>query len=116
MEFKRVLAPRGMVVKVVPGPNYLKELRDILYTSSNKNAYTNDETKSLFKEHFHLIEEFNLSEVKELNQTELMDLIQMSPLSWHAEKERIDSFMNQDSAGITIDLDILYGIHKHARN
>src|SRR5699024_8950783 len=31
MEFKRVLAPNGLVVKVVPRANYLKELREVLF-------------------------------------------------------------------------------------
>lgn len=36
----------------------------------------------------------------------------MSPLAWHAKKEQIDSFLNQDSTGITVDLDVLIGV-KH---
>ncbi len=106
-EFKRILATDGIAVKVVPGPNYLKELRNALYT--NKNTYTNDETVSLFKQHFQLTRGLKLHYFKELNQTEFEGLVQMSPLAWNAEKKHIDSFLHQDHVGITIDLDILIG-------
>ncbi|WP_244943959.1 hypothetical protein [Siminovitchia fortis] len=100
-------------MKVVPRSNYLKELREILFTDKNKKTYDNDEIVSLFKQHFHLEENVKLSYVKELNQSELINLVQMSPLAWNSKKEQIESFMNQDSAGITVDLDILVGVTKH---
>src|SRR5699024_11957461 len=55
MEFKRVLAPEGIIVKIVPRPNYLKELREVIFTNSDKKAYTNGETISLFKQNFQLV-------------------------------------------------------------
>src|SRR5699024_11319603 len=55
MEFKRVLAPEGIIVKIVPRPNYLKELRDLIFTNIDKKAYTNGETISLFKQNFQLV-------------------------------------------------------------
>ncbi|MEI3610564.1 putative RNA methyltransferase [Pseudogracilibacillus sp. SO10305] len=110
MEFKRVLAPEGIIVKIVPRPNYLKELREVIFTNSDKKAYTNGETISLFKQNFQLVNNFRFSYFKELEQTELLNLIQMSPLAWNAEKEQIDSFLKLDSTGITVDLDILIGV------
>ena len=114
IEFKRVLAPGGIIVKIVPRPNYLKELREMLFTNRNKKTYTNDETISLFKQHFHLAERFKFSYFKELNQTEFINLIRMSPLAWNAGKEQIDSFINRGSAGISVDLDILIGVNKQS--
>src|SRR5699024_514502 len=96
MEFNRVLAPEGLIVKIVPRPNYLKALREVIFTNSDKKASTNGETISLFKQNFQLVNNFRFSYFKELEQTELLNLIQMSPLAWNAEKEQIDSFLNLD--------------------
>src|SRR5699024_12390600 len=93
--------------KIVPRPNYLKELREVIFTNSDKKAHTNGETISLFKQNFQLVNNFRFSYFKELEQTELLNLIQMSPLARNAEKEQIDSFLNLDSTEIKVDLDIL---------
>jgi|SRR5690625_1911659 len=114
-EFKRVLAPDGFVIKVVPRANYLKELRDIIFTDENKKKYSNDETVSLFKEHFHQVKQSKVSYSKVLKREELMNLVQMAPLSWNVEKERLDVFMNQGSPEITVDLDILVGVNGRAK-
>ncbi|HWO95459.1 MAG TPA: methyltransferase domain-containing protein [Bacillus sp. (in: firmicutes)] len=111
-EFKRILVPDGLVIKVVPRPNYLKELREVLFNSNEKKVYKNDETVSLFKKHFYLMDVFNLSYTKKLNRMELHHLVRMTPLAWSSDKARIDAYINQDSAEITVDLDILVGINR----
>jgi 23S rRNA (guanine745-N1)-methyltransferase len=115
MGFKRVLAPAGIVIKVVPGPNYLKELREAFFMNKNMQTYDNDDTVSLFKQHFDLVDHSKLSYSKELKQAELMNLVQMSPLAWNANKEQMDTFMNQCSSEITVELDILVGVNKHPK-
>lgn len=111
-EFRRILVPNGLVVKVVPRTHYLKELREALFDDSDKKIYKNDEIVLLFKEHFTLVDVFQLCYTKELNQTELMNLAQMTPLTWNANKKKIERFTNQVFSEITIDLDILVGINK----
>lgn len=111
-DFKRILVPDGLVIKVVPRSNYLKELREALFDDTEKKSYKNDETVSLFNQHFHLEDVHNLSYIKKLTQTELKNLARMSPLAWNSEKEQIDMFTNQSCSEITIDLDILVGINK----
>jgi 23S rRNA (guanine745-N1)-methyltransferase len=111
-DFRRILVPDGLVIKVVPRSNYLKELREALFDDTDKKSYKNDETVSLFQKHFHLADIFNLSYTQELTQTELRNLAQMSPLAWNSKKGHIDHFTNQDTSEITIDLDILVGINK----
>lgn len=111
-EFKRILVSNGLVIKVVPRKNYLKELREALFNNTNKKFYTNDDTVQLFQKHFDLKEVIPLSYVKKLNRSELEYLVQMSPLSWSAEKADIDAFLNRESSEITIDFDILIGLNK----
>jgi len=109
-EFKRVLTPEGILVKVIPRGDYFKELREVMYSGREQRAYSNDETISLFKQNFQFVHKYKVNEFKELKQAEMINLIQMSPLSWHAKNEQIDSWINRDFAGITIDLDILIGV------
>jgi len=110
MEFNRILSFEGIVVKIVPRSNYLKEFRKVIFSNSDKNTYTNTSVKTLFKEQFHLVDKVKLSFFKKLNQGELKQLAQMSPLTWNMEKEQMKSLINLP--GITIDLDILVGKKK----
>ncbi|MFD0869912.1 methyltransferase domain-containing protein [Paenibacillus residui] len=111
-EFKRVLVPDGLIIKVVPRPDYLLELRKAFFENNEKEHYKNDESAELFKKHFDLLNVTHISYVKNLNQEEMDHLTQMTPLAWSSDKMHMDMFKNQDSAQITIDLDILVGVNK----
>lgn len=108
-EFKRMLAPEGVVVKVVPGERYLHELRAFLYEESE---YSNEQTVSLFNRHFDLVQTKRVSYAKNLNQLDLANLVTMTPLAWKGKEEKIKQFMNQTSANITVDLELLIGRKK----
>ncbi|MBA4536163.1 methyltransferase domain-containing protein [Bacillus aquiflavi] len=110
-EFKRILVPNGLVIKVVPRPNYLKELRETLFENTKKVIYKSSDTAELFKKHFKLKAVYNLCYTKKLNQAEQINLVQMSPLSWNSERTDIDSFINRASSEVTVDLDILIGLN-----
>src|SRR5699024_12158224 len=84
MEFKRVLAPNGLVVKVVPRANYLKEFREVFIPETSNGMYSNDETVSLFKKHFHSVSHYQLCYSKTLNQEDLIHLADIPPLSCNA--------------------------------
>src|SRR5699024_5130818 len=114
-EFKRVLAPDGFVIKVVPRANYLMELRDIIFTDENKKKYSNDETVTHFKEHINKMKKSKVNYSNVIKREELMNLVQMTKLNWNVEKERLNVFMNQGSPEITVDLDILVGVNGRAK-
>jgi 23S rRNA (guanine745-N1)-methyltransferase len=108
-EFKRILVQDGIVIKVVPRPHYLKELREALL-KKGKNGIKNEEIISLFKSHFKLLDVVRLSFTKTLTNTDLKNLVQMTPLTWSSDPSRIDAFLNRESSEITVDLDILVGL------
>lgn len=110
-EFKRIINQEGLVIKVVPRPNYLKELREAVF--EHERQYTNDETVTLYKQHFKLLDVIPLCYTKQLNKEELDNLVQMTPLSWSADKKRMESFLQRDTGEITVDLDILVGMKKN---
>lgn len=111
-EFKRILAGNGLVLKVIPRQGYLRELREFLYRDEKKKKYKNEDTETLFMQHFHLKDEIHLCYTKDIQQEELKQLVQMTPLTWSAEKQRIDEYILQDSAPITVDITILVGTPK----
>lgn len=108
-EFNRLLKLDGLVIKIVPQSGYLKELRDLLFHKPEKQNYSNAETVERFNKSFQFVDSLRLSYTMNLNQSSLQWLVQMTPLTWTATKERVKSFLNKDSAEITVDLEILIG-------
>lgn len=104
-EFKRLLKPDGQVIKVVPNPDYLKELR--LLKESGEQSYSNEEVVTKFEEHFSSVHQKRVRYTYQLSEELRKDFINMTPLGWHLEKElnNITDELNE----ITIDLMLLVG-------
>ncbi len=111
-EFKRMISPYGRVIKVIPGRDYLKELRDILYEQTDKQHYSNDDTLELFKSNFALQDVERVHYNVTLDRTWLEPLLQMTPLTWGATQERLLKAQQEELSHVTIDLTILAG-EKH---
>ncbi|WP_413376575.1 putative RNA methyltransferase [Alkalihalobacillus sp. 1P02AB] len=109
-EFRRLLAPNGIVIKVIPRPSYLKELRQFFFQKQEKEEYQNDNTLTLFYENFHQVERHPLTYTKKLNKDELRSLVNMTPLTWQANEDKIEQFIREYSASaITVDLEVVVG-------
>lgn len=108
-EFKRILNDYGLLIKVIPRSNYLKELRTFFYKDSEKQTYTNEDIIQLFKERTEFIRQETVHYKTELNREALTALVEMTPLTWDVDKNQIDKFLQKESAGITVDVDILIG-------
>ncbi len=109
MEFKRLLKADGVVVKVVPQSGYLQELRETFFDEHEKQSYSNDDTVERFGDYFQVVDRSRLQYTVTLRQQSIQSLVQMTPLSWSAKEERLKSFLEEDSAKITVDLDLLVG-------
>lgn len=106
-EFHRLLRDGGMVIKVVPQRNYLKELRDFFFADSDKQVYSNQGTVERFYANFKSVDRVPLRYSVTIDQSLLVPLIQMTPLSWSVPKERIQAFLKTNVTEITVELDIL---------
>ncbi|WCF07282.1 methyltransferase domain-containing protein [Paenibacillus thiaminolyticus] len=111
-EFRRLLSDDGMVIKVIPGSAYLRELREVLYRQTDRQHYDNELTAALFGRHFHLIETESVQYRLPAGPAFLEDVIRMTPLSWGAPGERIRQALHMENAEITADFTILYGKNK----
>lgn len=108
-EFNRLLKEDGIIIKVIPRSDYLKELRTFFYKNSDKQTYSNIDIIQHFKDRTQFIHQESVKYVTTLNRDALKALIEMSPLTWDIDKADKDSFLKRDAAEITVDVDILIG-------
>ncbi|AFL98764.1 methyltransferase family protein [Desulfitobacterium dehalogenans ATCC 51507] len=111
-EFERILTDDGLVIKVVPGKEYLTELREIFYEETEKQDYSNAKTVELFENHLTLYKTVPLRYSMTLNQPLIANLVHMTPLTWGADEDRIGRALKLESLEITIDLTIMVGRKK----
>ncbi|GGP14733.1 putative 23S rRNA (guanine-N(1)-)-methyltransferase YxjB [Oceanobacillus neutriphilus] len=108
-EFNRVLKADGLFIKVVPQSSYLKELREIIYNQPEKQSYSNVDIVERFNENFQVMDSSRICYTIPLGNTFIQSLVQMTPLAWEATKEQVKLLLDEDSAQITVDLEILIG-------
>ncbi|MFB4165730.1 putative RNA methyltransferase [Alteribacillus sp. JSM 102045] len=112
-EFNRLLKMDGILIKVVPQQQYLKELRKSFFHESENNPYSNAETVDHFKNNFHVINHTNIHYKINLNHASLQNLIKMTPLTWDIPDKHVRSYLNKVSTqDITVDLDVFIGKKK----
>lgn len=109
-EFKRVLAPGGKVIKVVPGSQYLKELRQAFYPEDEgKQNYSNEAVVDKFQETFTKVTRKSLKYTYDIPENCRLSLLEMSPLEWGVSAENKEKVQKNPLKVITIDLEILIG-------
>ena len=87
-EFNRVLAPGGTFIKIIPGSNYLIELRQQLYKSNEeKQHYSNEDIVERFKQEYSSMKMEEVSYQVKLTTEMYEHLLQMTPLYWGSSKE-----------------------------
>ncbi|WP_332238343.1 putative RNA methyltransferase [Sporolactobacillus sp. KGMB 08714] len=108
-EFNRLLKADGLLIKVIPESDYLKELREVVFDEPAKQSYSNANTRERFKENFQVVSTSRLHYSRILEKPSIQSLIRMTPLTWSMTQEKVKSFSEMESMKITIDLDILVG-------
>jgi len=108
-EFNRVLKKNGVLIKVAPGSNYLKELRTLLYDKTDKENYSNHKVINHFANNFNLLNKQDIQYNIALDEENIEHLIKMTPLSWSADKSTIEQAINLGLKNITVDFSIMIG-------
>lgn len=111
-EFDRTLKDDGLLIKVVPGSGYLKEIRRIFYHETDKQTYSNTEVIELFSNNFDILDTREITYNKVMNKDELYHLIKMTPLSWSATNKKIKQAFDKKLKHITVDFTIIVGQKK----
>ena len=105
-EFRRVLSKNGILIKVIPTENHLKEIRQKVQDQLTKKDYSNQDIKNHFQEHFTILSSQTASLTKPITAEQLQALLSMTPLLFHVDQSKIDW---NDLTKITIEAEILVG-------
>lgn len=105
-EFARVLSEDGVLAKVVPGSQHLKELRERFKGQLRHEEYSNDLVVERFEESFELISRTPVRRTVRAQAGQIADFLRMTPLLFHVDEESIASCRLDE---ITVDAEILLG-------
>lgn len=109
-EFHRLLKPTGKVIKVVPDPEYLIELREKLYVSdATKRVYENEKVVNRFKEHYPTCLQEQVRYTVPLTPDTSRWLLEMTPLTWGAADQTIAEVMKEPLKQVTVAVTVLTG-------
>ena len=105
-EFRRVLSKDGILIKVIPTENHLKEIRQMVQDQLTKKDYSNQDIKEHFQEHFSIQSSQITSLTKPITAEQRQALLSMTPLLFHVDQSKIDWSQLTE---ITIEAEILVG-------
>ena len=105
-EFRRVLSKDGILIKVIPTENHLKEIRQRVQNQLTNKDYSNQDIKNHFQEHFAILSSQTASLTKTITAEQLQALLSMTPLLFHVDQSKIDWSQLTE---ITIEAEILVG-------
>lgn len=105
-EFRRVLSKDGILIKVIPTENHLKEIRQKVQDQLANKDYSNQNIKNHFQEHFTILSNQTVSLTKTITTEQLQALLSMTPLLFHIDQSKIDWSQLTE---ITIEAEILVG-------
>lgn len=105
-EFRRVLSKDGILIKVIPTENHLKEIRQKVQDQLTNKDYSNQNIKNHFQEHFTILSNQTASLTKTITAEQLQALLSMTPLLFHVDQSKIDWSQLTE---ITIEAEILVG-------
>ena len=105
-EFRRVLSKDGILIKVIPTENHLKEIRQKVQDQLTNKDYSNQDIKEHFQEHFTILSNKTASLTKTITAEQLQALLSMTPLLFHIDQSKIDWSQLTE---ITIEAEILVG-------
>ncbi len=105
-EFRRVLSKDGILIKVIPTENHLKEIRQMVQNQLTKKDYSNQDIKEHFQEHFRIQSRQIASLTKPISAEQRQALLAMTPLLFHIDHTKIDWSQLTE---ITIEAEILVG-------
>ena len=105
-EFRRVLSKDGILIKVIPTENHLKEIRQMVQDQLTKKDYSNQDIKEHFQEHFSIQSSQTASLIKPITAEQRQALLSMTPLLFHVDHTKIDWTQLTE---ITIEAEILVG-------
>ena len=108
-EFDRVLADEGLLIKVLPGDDHLRELREILYPEPKEQSYSDRSVRELFNSNFTNVKSQKICYTVRPAGMAAEYFPEMTPLIWGADKEIARKLLSKKISEITMDFTALFG-------
>lgn len=101
--FSNTLKTGGKVILVEPGPEHLKELRQIIYPKIKEATYS--DYASIENKGFSLLDTYNLKfNTGAINNIQILDLLSMTPHFYRATKEGRDAAAKLETLDLTVEV------------
>ncbi|MBQ7488028.1 MAG: methyltransferase domain-containing protein [Clostridia bacterium] len=102
-EFRRVLKPDGMLVKVTPGPKYLAEIREARGLTDSQSA-----ADRYLGEHMQILRAAHVFKAIPVDGTLWADFVRMTPMNQDLTEQEICELAARPTETVTIDLNISF--------
>ncbi len=96
-EIKRVLRPKGIFIRVLPGQAHFKELKEVIYDTATPHDVPDPLS------HGELLDSLNVKNKVTLSNTSLGQLIGMTPLNWRGDSEEKKRLLNCEEFPLQFD-------------
>ncbi len=103
-EFRRVLKPDGLLLKLVPQSGYLGEIRALMGDRLRHDSYANDAVVSHLAAQFHLLDRVRVTNTFSLTPEQARDFLAMTPLTFGADPSSLDAAA---LTAVTVDAELL---------
>lgn len=101
-EFRRVLKPDGLLIKVYPGSGYLKELR----AARNMPPYEEGQVDAYLREKAAIVAEKRVTVTHAVSDELWRDFVWMTPLMQDLSAEEKNAIAAQNAGTVTVDLHV----------
>jgi len=101
-EFRRVLAPAGLLLKVYPGSGYLKEIRD----ARGMEPYAEGQVEAYLREKAQVVEERRVTMSHRVTPELWRDFVWMTPLNQDLTDDEKEALAQRSAETVTVDMHI----------
>jgi 23S rRNA (guanine745-N1)-methyltransferase len=105
-EFQRLLRDDGCLIKVVALENHLIELREALYAQERTEPCSDDQALEALTPHLECVERQRLTYSFDVPQACQEEMLQMSPLYWKCDRQRLATLKDIGLSQVTVDLSV----------
>jgi 23S rRNA (guanine745-N1)-methyltransferase len=100
-EFKRILAPDGVFVRVIPDEKHLFKLKEKLYDTPYINELDIEEIDG-----FTLLKKIKVRDIFTAEKEEILNLVKMTPYYYHTKKSSLDALCLEKSLTTNLELEV----------
>jgi len=110
-EFYRVLGPEGLLVKVIPGAEHLRQLRE----AAGVDPASDSSAREFFEKNCSGLGETRVTDDLTVNPEDFAAACAMAPFAQHRREYALESIRDRKSLKLTADLIVLWGNVKEKR-